>query len=176
MKEARNETEAVMFGAIDEVLGKTGLKPVDIGIVVVNSSLFNPSPSLAATIVNHYKLRQSVVTYTLGVEWGADDRSYSCAFQQEDETNELGVSPLNDLMSVAGEALKATLKMKIVKPNVPNFKLAFEHFHIHAGGRSVLDELEKSLGLLPMHMEAWSLPGCLITGLGIPPAAHCGTK
>ncbi|KAK8489423.1 hypothetical protein V6N11_063576 [Hibiscus sabdariffa] len=71
MKEARNETEAVMFGAIDEVLGKTGLKPVDIGIVVVNSSLFNPSPSLAATIVNHYKLRQSVVTYTLGVEWGA---------------------------------------------------------------------------------------------------------
>ncbi|KAK8489422.1 hypothetical protein V6N11_063575 [Hibiscus sabdariffa] len=64
--------------------------------------------------------------------------------------------------------------MKIVKPNVPNFKLAFEHFHIHAGGRSVLDELEKSLGLLPMHMEAWSLPGCLITGLGIPPAAHCG--
>ncbi|KAK8505712.1 hypothetical protein V6N12_024695 [Hibiscus sabdariffa] len=105
MKEARNETEAVMFGAIDEVLGKTGLKPVDIGIVVVNSSLFNPSPSLAATIVNHYKLRQSVVTYTLG----ADDRSYSCAFQQEDETNELGVSPLNDLMSVAGEALKASI-------------------------------------------------------------------
>ena len=34
-----------------------------------------------------------------------------------------------------------------VKPYVPDFKLALEHFCIHVGGRGVLDELERSLGL-----------------------------
>jgi len=34
-----------------------------------------------------------------------------------------------------------------VKPYVPDFKLALEHFCIHAGGRGVLDELERSLCL-----------------------------
>ena len=38
------------------------------------------------------------------------------------------------------------LKMK--KPGyVPNFKLAFEHFCIHTGGRAVIEEIEKQLHL-----------------------------
>ncbi|CAO2841373.1 unnamed protein product [Amaranthus hypochondriacus] len=41
---ARKEAEEVMFGAIDELLAKTGVKPKDIGILVVNCSLFNPKP------------------------------------------------------------------------------------------------------------------------------------
>jgi 3-ketoacyl-CoA synthase len=40
-----------------------------------------------------------------------------------------------------------------VKPYVPEFKLVLEHFYIHAGGRDVLDELERSLGLCAWHME-----------------------
>ena len=81
-------------------------------------------------------------------------------------------------MEIAGEALKANIttlgplvlplseqliffttlvcrkvfKMK-VKPYIPDFKLAFEHFCIHAGGRAVLDELEKNLDLSEWHME-----------------------
>ncbi|MCE0481081.1 hypothetical protein HAX54_038479 [Datura stramonium] len=35
---------------------------------------------------------------------------------------------------------RKVFKMKI-KPYIPDFKLAFEHFCIHAGGRAVLDEL-----------------------------------
>jgi 3-ketoacyl-CoA synthase len=66
MAEARAEAEAVMFGAIDQVLAKTGVKARDIGIVVVNCSLFNPTPSHSATIVNHYKLRKDVASYNLG--------------------------------------------------------------------------------------------------------------
>ncbi|CAO2151372.1 unnamed protein product [Urochloa humidicola] len=66
MAEARAEAEAVMFGAIDQVLAKTGVKARDIGIVVVNCSLFNPTPSLSAMIVNHYKLRGNVASYNLG--------------------------------------------------------------------------------------------------------------
>ncbi|XP_010274236.1 PREDICTED: 3-ketoacyl-CoA synthase 11-like [Nelumbo nucifera] len=259
MSEARKEAEMVMFGAVDELLAKTGVKPKDIGILVVNCSLFNPTPSLSAMLVNHYKLRGNVLSYNLGgmgcsaglisidlakrllqvqpnsyalvvsmenitLNWyfgnnrpmllsnclfrmggaaillsnrradrrrskyqlvhtvrthkGADDRSYNCVFQEEDDTGRVGVALSKDLMAVAGEALKtnittlgplvlpmseqllflATLigrkvfKMKI-KPYIPDFKLAFEHFCIHAGGRAVLDELEKNLELTEWHME-----------------------
>jgi 3-ketoacyl-CoA synthase len=98
--------------------------------------------------------------------------------QDEDETGQSGVSLSKDLMRVAGDALKTNIttlgplvlpfseqflfflslvgrklfKMKN-KPYIPNFKLAFEHFCIHAGGRAVLDELEKNLQLTEWHME-----------------------
>ncbi|XP_075477258.1 3-ketoacyl-CoA synthase 11-like [Primulina tabacum] len=259
MSEARKEAEMVMFGAIDELLAKTGVKAKDIGILVVNCSLFNPTPSLSAMVVNHYKLRGNILSYNLGgmgcsaglisidlakqlllvhpnsyalvvsmenitLNWycgnnrsmlvsncifrmggaaillsnkpsdkhrakyqlihtvrthkGADDRSYSCVFQEEDDKKVIGVALSKDLMAVAGEALKTNittlgplvlpmseqllffvtlvarkvLKMKI-KPYIPDFKLAFEHFCIHAGGRAVLDEIEKNLELSEWHME-----------------------
>ncbi|CAO2822748.1 unnamed protein product [Amaranthus hypochondriacus] len=259
MAYARKESEEVMFGAIDELIAKTGVKPKDIGILVVNCSLFNPTPSLSAMIVNHYKLRENIMSYNLGgmgcsaglisidlakqllqvhrnsfalvvstenttLNWyfgnersmilpnclfrmgaaaillsnkksvgrtskyqlvhsvrthkGSDDKCFSCVSQKEDPSGKIGVSLSKDLMEVAGEALKtnittlgplvlpmseqflfmATLigkklfKMKIM-PYIPNFKLAFEHFCIHAGGRAVLDELEKNLQLSEWHME-----------------------
>ncbi|XP_044498573.1 3-ketoacyl-CoA synthase 20-like [Mangifera indica] len=257
--EARKETETIIVGAIDELFAKTGVSPAEISILVVNSSLFNPIPSLSAMVVNRYKLRRNILSYNLGgmgcsaglisIElakkllqvhpnscalvvstenitrnWypgndrsmlvtnclfrvggaaillsnrpsdrrrskyqllhtlrthrGADDRSYNCVLQQEDETEKIGVTLSKDLMAVAGEALQtnitklgplvlpmseqflflATLvakklfKMKI-KPYIPDFKLAFEHFCVHAGGRAVLDELEKRLELTEWHME-----------------------
>ncbi|KAK4422310.1 3-ketoacyl-CoA synthase 11 [Sesamum alatum] len=66
MAEARKEAETVMFGAIDELLAKTALKPKDIGILIVNCSLFNPTPSLSAMVINHYKLRGNIISYNLG--------------------------------------------------------------------------------------------------------------
>ncbi|KAK4478147.1 hypothetical protein RD792_017426 [Penstemon davidsonii] len=257
--EARKESEMVMFGAIDELLVKTGVNVKDIGILVVNCSMFNPTPSLSSMVVNRYKLRGNILSYNLGgmgcsagvisidlanqllqvqpnsyalvvslenitLSWyfgnsrsklvsncifrtggaaillsnkksdrkrakyqlmhtvrthkGADDKSYSCVYQEEDDQKQVGVSLSKDLPVVAGEALKtntttlgplvlpmseqllffATLvakkvfKMKI-KPYIPDFKLAFEHFCIHAGGRAVLDEVEKNFGLSKWHME-----------------------
>ncbi|KAH9682386.1 3-ketoacyl-CoA synthase 20 [Citrus sinensis] len=259
MAEARKEAETVVFGAIDELLSKTGVKAKDIGILVVNCSGFCPAPSLSAMIVNHYKLRGNIMSYNLGgmgcsaalisvdlakqllqphpnsyalvmsmenitLYWyfgndrsmlvsnclfrmggaaillsnrssdrrrskyqlihtvrthkGADDRCYNCILQREDDTKRVGVSLSKDLMAVAGEALttnitilaplvlpmsekllffatlvaKKVFKMKI-EPYIPDFKLAFEHFCIHAGGRAVLDELEKNLELSQWHME-----------------------
>lgn len=259
MAEARKEAEMVMFGAIDELLAKTSVKPKDIGILVVNCSLFNPTPSLSAMVVNHYKLRGNVISFNLGgmgcsagllsialakdllqvqpnsyalvvsmenitLNWyfgndrsklvsnclfrlggaaillsnkrserkrskyqllhtvrthkGGDDKCFSCVTQEEDSNGHIGVTLSKDLMGVAGDALKtnittlgplvlpmseqllffATLvgkklfNMKI-KPYIPDFKLAFEHFCIHAGGRAVLDELEKNLQLSNWHME-----------------------
>lgn len=257
--EARKEAEAVMFGALDELFAKTNLKPKDVGILIVNCSLFNPTPSLSAMIVNHYKLRGNIQSYNLGgmgcsaglisidlakqllqsqpnsyalvvsmenitLNWyfgnnrsmlvsnclfrmggaaillsnrrsdrsrskyqllhtvrthkGADDKCFTCVTQEEDVNGEIGVSLSKDLMAVAGDTLKTNittlgplvlpmseqllffatlvgrklLKMKI-KPYIPDFKLAFEHFCIHAGGRAVLDELEKNLQLSEWHME-----------------------
>ncbi|KAK9160780.1 hypothetical protein Syun_007121 [Stephania yunnanensis] len=257
--EARTEAETVMFGAIDELLTKTGVKTKGIGILVVNCSLFNPTPSLTALIVNQYKLRGNIITYNLGgmgcsagivsidlvkhllqvhpnsyalvvsmenitLNWyfgnkrsmllpnclfrmggaaillsnrrsdrhhskyqlihtvrthkGYNDKCFNCVYQEEDDTGSIGVSLSKDLMVVAGEALKANittlgplilpiseqllffinlvakkvLKLKM-KPYIPDFKLACEHFCIHAGGRAVLDELEKNLFLSKWHME-----------------------
>lgn len=259
MVEARKEAEVVMFGALDTLFDKTSVKPKDIGILIVNCSLFNPTPSLSAMIINHYKLRGNIVSYNLGgmgcgaglisidlakdllqvhpnsyalvismenitLNWyfgndrsmlvsnclfrmrgaaillsnkwsdksrskyrlvhtvrthkGADNKCFSCVTQQEDAAGNIGVSLSKDLMAVAGDALKTNIttlgplvlplseqliflstlvgrkifKMK-VKPYIPDFKLAFEHFCIHAGGRAVLDELEKNLLLSDWHME-----------------------
>ncbi|KAL0348922.1 UNVERIFIED_CONTAM: 3-ketoacyl-CoA synthase 11 [Sesamum angustifolium] len=239
---AREEAEMIICGAIDDLFAKTRVKPRDIGILVVNISAFNPTPSLSSMIVNRYKLRGDVVscnlggmgcsagliaidlakrllqqllcwkrpikashklpvsdgraaillsnrfsdrrrskyelTHTLRTHKGADDRAYRCAFQEEDEEGNLGISLSRDLIPVAGQALQANIttlgplvlpmseqllflatlvarkvfKMK-VKPYVPDFKLAFEHFCIHTGGRGVLDELEKHLQLTQSHME-----------------------
>lgn len=259
MKEARLEAEQVMFGALDELFENTGVKPKDIGVLVVNCSLFNPTPSLSAMIVNHYKMRGNIQSLNLGgmgcsagviaidlakdllqvhggsyaivvsmenitLNWyfgndrsklvsncifrmggaaimlsnkrserrrakyelvhtvrthkGADEKCFRCVFQEEDSEGTMGVSLSRELMGVAGDALKANittlgplvlplseqllffatlvarkfLNMK-VKPYIPDFKLAFDHFCIHAGGRAVLDEIEKNLSLSQWHME-----------------------
>ncbi|MED6147770.1 inositol polyphosphate kinase kcs1 [Stylosanthes scabra] len=190
MEEARAEAEAVMFGALDALFAKTGVNPRDIDIVVVNCSLFNPTPSLSAMIVNHYKLRTNVKTYNLGgmgcsaglisidmakdllkanpnsyalvvstenitLNWyfgndrsmllcncifrmgaaavllsnkpadrgrskyqlvhtvrthkGADDQSYNCVYQKEDQNGKMGVCLAKELMAVAGDALKTNI-------------------------------------------------------------------
>lgn len=260
MAAAREEAEQVMFGALDNLFANTNVKPKDIGILVVNCSLFNPTPSLSAMIVNKYKLRGNIRSFNLGgmgcsagviaidlakdmlqvhrntyavvvstenitQNWyfgnkksmlipnclfrvggsavllsnkakdrrrakyklvhvvrthkGADDNAFKCVYQEQDNAGKTGVSLSKDLMAIAGMALKAnittlgplvlpiseqllffaTLVAKKfsnakVKPYIPDFKLAFDHFCIHAGGRAVIDELEKNLQLLPEHVEA----------------------
>ncbi|KAI3852893.1 hypothetical protein MKX03_003280 [Papaver bracteatum] len=260
MAAAREEAEQVMFGALDSLFKNTGIKPKDIGVLVVNCSLFNPTPSLSAMIVNKYKLRGNIRSFNLGgmgcsagviaidlardmlqvhrntyavvvstenitQNWyfgnkksmlipnclfrvgcsavllsnksvdkrrakyklvhvvrthrGSDDKAFNCVYQEQDDAGKVGVSLSKDLMAIAGGALKtnittlgplvlpiseqllffSTLVMKKlfndkVKPYIPDFKLAFDHFCIHAGGRAVIDELEKNLQLLPLHVEA----------------------
>eukprot|EP00252_Welwitschia_mirabilis_P008088 TRINITY_DN19796_c0_g1_i2.p1 TRINITY_DN19796_c0_g1~~TRINITY_DN19796_c0_g1_i2.p1 ORF type:complete len:517 (+),score=28.37 TRINITY_DN19796_c0_g1_i2:291-1841(+) len=260
MAAAREEAEQVMFGALDSLFQKTGVRPKDIGILVVNCSLFNPPPSLSAMIVNKYKLRGNIRSFNLGgmgcsagviaidlakdmlqvhrktyavvvsmenitQNWyfgnrksmlipnclfrvggsaillsnkssdrrrskyklvhvvrthkGADDKAFRCVYQEQDDAGKLGVSLSKELMAIAGGALKtnittlgplvlpfseqllffATLVARKlfnakIKPYIPDFKLAFDHFCIHAGGRAVIDELEKNLQLLPVHVEA----------------------
>ncbi|XP_010548060.1 PREDICTED: 3-ketoacyl-CoA synthase 18-like [Tarenaya hassleriana] len=260
MAAARAETEQVIFGALDNLFANTKVNPRDIGILVVNSSTFNPTPSLSAMVVNKYKLRSNIRSYNLGgmgcsagviaidlakdllrvhrntyavvvstenitqnmytgnnksmmvtnclfrvggaavllsnklgdrtrskyklvhtvrTHTGADDKAFRCAYQEEDDSGRTGVSLSKDLPAVAGKTLttniaklsplvlpmsekllflaaftaKKLFKAKI-KNYMPDFKLAFEHFCIHAGGRALIDELEKNMRLLPIDVEA----------------------
>ncbi|CAN6284964.1 unnamed protein product [Urochloa humidicola] len=67
MAEARMEAEAVMFGCLDALFASTGIDPRrDVRILIVNCSLFNPTPSLASMIINHYKMREDVKSFNLG--------------------------------------------------------------------------------------------------------------
>lgn len=63
---ARLEFEITCFGAVQDLLNKTGIQPRQIGCVIVNSSLFNPTPSLSACIMNHFKMGSKTINYNLG--------------------------------------------------------------------------------------------------------------
>ncbi|KAG2542454.1 3-ketoacyl-CoA synthase 6-like [Panicum virgatum] len=260
MEASRAEAQLVIFSAIDDLVRRTGLKPKDIDILVVNCSLFSPTPSLSAMIINKYKLRSNIRSFNLSgmgcsaglisidlardmlqvhpnsnalvvsteiitpnfyqgsrrdmllpnclfrmgaaaillsnrrreahrakyrlvhvvrTHKGADDRAYRCVYQEEDEQGFSGISLSKELMAIAGDALKSNITTigplvlpmseqllfffrlvgrKLVnkswRPYIPDFKLAFEHFCIHAGGRAVIDELQKNLQLSARHVEA----------------------
>nr|ACG45133.1 senescence-associated protein 15 [Zea mays] len=67
MAEARKEAEAVMFGCLDALFESTGIDPRrDVRILIVNCSLFNPTPSLASMVINHYRMREDVKSFNLG--------------------------------------------------------------------------------------------------------------
>ncbi|PAN50845.1 hypothetical protein GQ55_9G561100 [Panicum hallii var. hallii] len=260
MEASRAEAQLVIFSAIDDLVRRTGLKPKDIDILVVNCSLFSPTPSLSAMIINKYKLRSNIRSFNLSgmgcsaglisidlardmlqvhpnsnalvvsteiitpnfyqgtrrdmllpnclfrmgaaaillsnrrrearrakyrlvhvvrTHKGADDRAYRCVYQEEDDQGYSGISLSKELMAIAGDALKSNITTigplvlpmseqllfffrlvgrklinKSWKPYIPDFKLAFEHFCIHAGGRAVIDELQKNLQLSARHVEA----------------------
>lgn len=41
-----------------------------------------------------------------------------------------------------------------INPYIPDFKRGIDHFCIHAGGRGVIDGIEKNLSLTPQHVAA----------------------
>ncbi|EAY87408.1 hypothetical protein OsI_08814 [Oryza sativa Indica Group] len=188
LESSRAEAELIIFSAIDDLLAKTGISPQDIDILVVNCSLFAPTPSFTDMIINRYKLRKDVrnvhlsgmgcsaglisvglarnllqvapkgahalvvstetitPNYYMGQEramllpnclfrmggaavllstngakarfrlarvvrtlTGAQDGAYHCVYQEEDGRGNVGINLSKDLMSIAGDALKANI-------------------------------------------------------------------
>uniref|UniRef100_A0ACD5UXC8 Uncharacterized protein n=1 Tax=Avena sativa TaxID=4498 RepID=A0ACD5UXC8_AVESA len=258
---ARAEFELVVFSAIDDILAKTGITPDSITILVVNCSLFCPTPSLVDIIVNRYRMRSDIRSmhlsgmgcsaglisvdlasnllqilprgshghalvvstetitpnYYVGNEramllpnclfrvggaavllstspvnarfrlkhvvrthaGATDGGAYRCVFQEEDDAGNIGINLSKDLMIIAGRSLEANITRigplvlpvsqqllfalsfiarklfrSRLKPYVPDFAMAFEHLCIHAGGRAVIDALQKSLSLSDQQVEA----------------------
>jgi len=65
MQAARAEAEYVFKNALDALFASTGIHPKDVDILIVNCSLFAPTPSLAAMIMNMYKMREDIDSYNL---------------------------------------------------------------------------------------------------------------
>jgi 3-ketoacyl-CoA synthase len=131
---------------------------------------------LLSTSDTRARFRLSHVVRT--VTGGARDSSYRCIFQEADGEGNIGVNLSKDLLAVAGDALTANITAiaplvlplseqllfalsfiagKVssgrVKPYRPDFRRAFDHFCIHAGGRAVIDKVQRSLGLSDQHVE-----------------------
>nr|XP_025674243.2 3-ketoacyl-CoA synthase 4-like [Arachis hypogaea] len=70
MAAAREESENVMFGALDYLFANTrgghGLDFCKSKLDPFQNHLFNPTPSLSAMIVNKYKLRGNIRSFNLG--------------------------------------------------------------------------------------------------------------
>lgn len=118
------------------------------------------------------------LTHLVRTHKGSSDKHYTCAEQKEDNKGIVGVALSKELTVVAGDTLKTNLtalgplvlplseklrfiifmvKSKLFRlkasPYVPDFKLCFKHFCIHAGGRALLDAVEKGLGLSEFDLE-----------------------
>jgi len=66
MAGARDEYELVVYTALDDLFEKTAISPKDVDILVINCSLFCPTPSLAAMVINKYGMRPDIQAYNLG--------------------------------------------------------------------------------------------------------------
>ncbi|KAL9998151.1 putative very-long-chain 3-oxoacyl-CoA synthase [Helianthus debilis subsp. tardiflorus] len=260
MVDARDESELVIFSAMDSLFQNTGISPKDIDILIINCSLFAPTPSLSAMVVSKYKMRSNVKSFNLSgmgcsaglisidfakhllqvhpesyavvisteiitpnsymgkersmllpnclfrmggaavlltnkrsqrkhakyslvhvvrTHKGSEDKSYRCVTQEEDKEGHVGIALNLDLMVIAANSLKSNIStigplvlpiseqllflfnllgrkfLKLdLKPYIPDFKKAFDHFCIHAGGRAVIDDLQKHLRLSTEHVEA----------------------
>jgi len=266
---ARLESETVIFDCVRQVLASTGVSAKDINILVINCSLFSPTPSLCSMVINEFGMRSDISSYNLsgmGCSAGlisielvknllaakpnstalvvstenltqnlylGNDRgfllqntlfrvggaaillsnkwtdafrarlkllhvvrtqhvsedSYGCVYETEDDKKNRGVRLSKDIVKVAGRALErnftalgphvlpfseqiptafwmmvramakyasSTFGMKIdkISPYIPDFKRGIDHFCIHAGGRGIIDGIEKNLKLTPQHVAA----------------------
>jgi len=255
MEAARKEAETVICSCLEDLFQKTGVQPKEVDFLVINCSLFSPTPSLCAMACNRFQMRSDVRTYNLsGMGCSAslisvdlvsdllqnnpnsvavvvstelitqslyhgheksmllqntlfrcggaaicltnrprlvmkaryrlrqlvrtqqtDDESYGAVFQCEDTTGQSGVRLSKDIVKIAGKCMTKNLTQlgPLILPlseqarvlgsmvrrwlkgkgsgalYVPSFKSAIHFFCIHAGGRAVLDGIEKNLSLDP---------------------------
>lgn len=269
---SRKEAQIVISDIVKRALKEANVKPREIDVLIINCSLFSPTPSLCAMVVSEFGMRSNIETYNLSGmgcsaslisvdlakkllgrkgsrkalvvsteiitpnlyhgndrgfliqntlfrcggaaivlsnNWldgrrawykllhtvrvqGSGEASYQCVFETEDEHGERGVRLSKDIVKVAGKTMeknftmlgpsvlpvseqakvvwtiivryvlksmgnalgKATAdKLPKVKPYVPDFKRGIDHFCIHAGGRAVIDGIEKNLKLKEYHTE-----------------------
>jgi predicted naringenin-chalcone synthase len=277
---SREEAETIIFDIVDQALKKANVHPKEIDVLIINCSLFSPTPSLCAMVVSHFSMRSDVATYNLSGmgcaaslisidlaqqllqsgqqkhrkalvvsteiltpnfyhgndrgfliqntlfrcggaaivlsnSWldgrrawykllhtvrvqGSGETGYNCVYQGEDDKGQCGVRLSKDIVKVAGKCMeknltmlgpsvlplseqskvilsifaryvmknlseilanhlgmeKAAKRIPVLKQYLPDFTTGIDHFCIHAGGRAVIDGIEKNLQLHPYHTEA----------------------
>ena len=66
MNASRDEAQTVLFDICEQALRKANVKPKEIDVLVINCSLFSPTPSLCAMVASHFGMRSDICTYSLG--------------------------------------------------------------------------------------------------------------
>lgn len=270
IERSRQEAETVIFDIVESAMKKANLKPKDIDVLVINCSLFSPTPSLCASVITKFQMRGDILSYNLSGmgcgasllaldlaknmlhrkrfggkalvvsteiitpnlylgnergfllqntlfrcggaamvlsnKWmdgskawfkllntvrvqGTSEDAFQCVFETEDKEGNRGVRLSKEIVKVAGKTMEKNLTMlgpyvlplseqaKVVVslvlrfvfkslgkmfntkkfPNVkvfvPDFKRGIDHFCIHAGGRAVIDGIEKNMKLEKFHTE-----------------------
>ncbi|KAF5733317.1 putative acyltransferase [Tripterygium wilfordii] len=254
LNRSQEETEEILFTVVDHLLSKHKINPKSIDILVSNCSIFCPTPSITAMVINRFGFRSNIKSISLSgmgcsagilsislvkdllkvhknslalvlsmeaispngyrgtvksmlipntlfrmggaaiilsnrkqdkqkakyklqhlirTHLGSDDQAHCSVIEQADQDGNVGVSLSKALLHVAARALRTNMtelgplvlpyseQIQYVwslirrgiwssaskKEYVPNFKKAFEHFCIHAGGRAVIDAVEENLRL-----------------------------
>lgn len=62
---SREESKTVIFTVVRDLLKKTSIRAKDIDILVVNCSLFSPTPSLCSMVINEFGMRPDISSYNL---------------------------------------------------------------------------------------------------------------
>mmetsp|Transcript_27104 Transcript_27104/g.56998 ORF Transcript_27104/g.56998 Transcript_27104/m.56998 type:complete len:572 (+) Transcript_27104:63-1778(+) len=275
---SRKEAETVVFDVVESALKKAKLHPKEVDILVINCSLFSPTPSLCAMVISKFGFRQDIQSFNLsGMGCGASlisiglakdllqrrrfsggkalvvsteiitpnlyhgnergfllqntlfrcggaaivlsnswfdgrrawykllhtvrvqsnsEEAYQCVYEAQDGSNQRGVRLSKDIVKVAGKCMeknmttigpyvlplseqirvvislalrfvvkilvklmkscgmeKMAAKLPNIKHYVPDFKRGIDHFCIHAGGRAVIDGIEKNMKLELFHTE-----------------------
>lgn len=274
---SRLEAETVIFDVVEKALKKANVKPKEIDILVINCSLFSPTPSLCALVISKFGMRSDISSFNLSGmgcgaslisvdlaknllqrrtfggkalvvsteiitpnlyhgnergfllqnmlfrcggaamvlsnKWvdgqrawykllhivrtqGTGEDAYQCVYETQDEEGHRGVKLSKDIVKVAGKTMeknmttlgpyvlplseqvkvvwslvarfvlknmrfmckkmgkeKWTVNLPNVKVFVPDFKRGIDHFCIHAGGRAVIDGIEKNMKLELFHTE-----------------------
>jgi len=275
---SRKEAETVIFDIVASALKKANLHPRDIDVLVINCSLFSPTPSLCAMVISKFAMRQDIQSFNLsGMGCGASlisvglakdllqrrrfrggkalvvsteiitpnlyhgnergfllqntlfrcggaaivlsnswsdgrrawykllhtvrvqsnsEEAYNCVYEAQDEEQQRGVRLSKEIVKVAGKCMeknmttigpyvlplseqipvataialrfvlammgnllkacnqeKLAAKLPVKKHYVPDFKRGIDHFCIHAGGRAVIDGIEKNMKLELFHTE-----------------------
>ena len=55
-----------MFQCVDKLLASTHFKPREVDFLIVNCSLYCPTPSLSQSVARRYAMRTDVRTYNIG--------------------------------------------------------------------------------------------------------------
>lgn len=71
LEAARRESETVIFDCVRKLLKRTKTKAKDVDFLIINCSLFSPTPSLCSMVINEFGMRSDVGSYNLSGMVGA---------------------------------------------------------------------------------------------------------
>ena len=62
---ARHEAETIVCGALESLFRSTSIQPKEVDFLIINCSLFSPTPSLCAMASNRFRFRSNCRTFNL---------------------------------------------------------------------------------------------------------------